>query len=381
MSQNQSQVSEIASEVEKQIRVRKPRLSAKHEKPILFGFWFLQNALSAGFINQESYDKMLGQLHVFEGIDEKVALVDEFTGQSRDVKKSLRQLVKPVRVRKTKGKVVLDVQDELVDMLVAAANGRETKVGNQGSPSASLKTPPLQPKEKKEKKEKQPKPEKQPKEKKEKKEKVVKQKKNTKTDVQAVVEEAVQEVVPVVVIEAVPEVVVEVVQEAVPEVVVEVVQEAVPDEAVPEVVSEYIILEKTPVEPVAQKETKKDTKKEKAVKEKVVKEKVVKETKKEKVVKKVVKDTKKVVAEKVVEKAVLSLQFPEPTSPDCPPPGYVNNSGDKDSGDEDSGDEDELDVSEFNYKGKDYLIDAEMNVYDSVSHEVVGKLVDGVLQT
>jgi len=401
MSQNQIQMSEVAFEVEK---VRKPHLSAKHEKPILFGVWFLQNALTAGFIEQDMFDTLLSQLNVFGGVEEKTSFVEVFFEESRDIKKNLRKLVvahnKPVKVSKPrKGKVVLDVQDDLVAMLVAAANCDEKVVVKE--------------KVVKEKKEKVVK------EKKEKvvKEKVVKEKKEkvvkSKVVAEVVEPEVVAEVVAEVQAEAEPEVEAEVVEpEVVAKVQAEVQAEVEPEvqaEVEPEVVAEVLslilpneVIEVAKTEKKTEKAEKKAEKTEKAEKkaEKTEKKPVTKTEKKpvtkpektekkaektektEKTEKKAEKTEKKPVtkAEKKVEK-IEKVEKHEPTSPDYPPPNYnANNNPDDnadDNADDDSGDE--LDVSEFVYKGKEYLIDDEKNVYDNVSHEIIGKLVDDVL--
>lgn len=147
------------------------------------------------------------------------------------------------------------------------------------------------------------------------------------------------------------------------------------------------------VPPITQEKPKKKTKKvaeepKKIVEtEEVVPDKVEKKTKTAKKTKKVVEEPKKVVeteevvdSEKVVEKPkkkTKTAKKTKKTDEEVVPDKVVEEPDVVDDSSQD--DEEELAVSVFEFQNKQYLIDDDSVVYDFLSHDEIGKFVDGNL--
>ena len=129
--------------------VRKPKLPAKTDRLLSFGFWFSQRLFDNGLIpnDLDSKNKTFQTLSMFDSLDAQNALFDSFESQSNANKKAMRLTItafhKPPKIAKsTKSKskpyttnsetkrgrkknaviVVVDNHDELISQLVRVAN-------------------------------------------------------------------------------------------------------------------------------------------------------------------------------------------------------------------------------------------------------------------
>ena len=146
--------------------VRKPKLPAKMDKLLLFGFWFSQRLFDNGLIpnDLDSKNKVFQTLSMFDSLDAQTALFDSFESQSNATKKAMRLIItafhKPPKISKsTKSKpnttnptnpetkrgrkknsllVVVDNHDELISQLVRVANEGDSSSGEPRFP----RTPP-----------------------------------------------------------------------------------------------------------------------------------------------------------------------------------------------------------------------------------------------
>lgn len=134
--------------------VRKPKLPAKTDRLLSFGFWFSQRLFDNGLIpnDLDSKNKTFQTLSMFDSLDAQNALFDSFESQSNANKKAMRLTItsfhKPPKIAKsTKSKskpyttnsetkrgrkknsllVVVDNHDELISQLVRVANSGEPR--------------------------------------------------------------------------------------------------------------------------------------------------------------------------------------------------------------------------------------------------------------
>ena len=145
--------------------VRKPKLPAKTDRLLSFGFWFSQRLFDNGLIpnDLDSKNKTFQTLSMFDSLDAQNALFDSFESQSNANKKAMRLTItafhKPPKIAKsTKSKskpyttnsetkrgrkknaviVVVDNHDELISQLVRVANSGDSSSGEPRFP----RTPP-----------------------------------------------------------------------------------------------------------------------------------------------------------------------------------------------------------------------------------------------
>ena len=122
------------------LKVKKPALSGKFSKFMVFGHWFIDRLALAGTIDETATSAARDNIHLFAQPEEQNQLFELFFAQLKDSTKSMKALIKlhnkPPKAKKEKvvkekadkkprakkgGDVVLDKQDQLVAEIVAAA--------------------------------------------------------------------------------------------------------------------------------------------------------------------------------------------------------------------------------------------------------------------
>ena len=137
-------------------RVSKPKLIAKHERYLVFGYWFTDLLRNQESIDDVVFAAMLDKLRMYESIENQIALFDLFDSElgntQKIVRKSIADYHRPPRATKkstrvasidsccdddakpkpTKGRkkkattVVVDNHDDFINQLVAVANATTT---------------------------------------------------------------------------------------------------------------------------------------------------------------------------------------------------------------------------------------------------------------
>jgi hypothetical protein len=122
------------------LKVKKPALSGKFSKFMVFGHWFIDRLALAGTIDETATSAARDSINLFAAPEEQNQLFELFFEQLKDSTKSMKALIKlhnkPPKAKKEKVvkekadkkprakkgcDVVLDKQDELVAEIVAAA--------------------------------------------------------------------------------------------------------------------------------------------------------------------------------------------------------------------------------------------------------------------
>jgi hypothetical protein len=301
-------------------KATKPKkLSAKYEKFLVFGYWFVEQLKQQNIEVDESV--LHQQLTMFSSVDEQTQYFEAFFEQLKTSTKSMKAIVKehnkpPAKAKKTKkepadkptaakksngrkkktAEVINDKQEELVAELVAAAQTEELPVVNDDKP---------------------------------------KPKYSRKPKAKPVTEETTQEPI------------------------------AVEPEAAAEVVLETVI--EAIKEPLADKPKKKTTKKESEPKETKPKETKPKEETK-------AKETKAKETKPKETKAKKTKKAEEPVKETFVEPSPIVEQQQEDEEDEDDEDDEaEIEVQKFEHKGLHYLRDYNNNnIYDHNTCELIG---------
>jgi len=122
------------------LKVKKPALSGKFSKFMVFSHWFIDRLALAGTIDETATSAARDSINLFATPEEQNQLFELFFAQLKDSTKSMKALIKlhnkPPKAKKEKvvkekadkkprakkgGEVVLDKQDQLVAEIVAAA--------------------------------------------------------------------------------------------------------------------------------------------------------------------------------------------------------------------------------------------------------------------
>ena len=136
-------------------RESKPKLPAKLERYMIFGYWFSQKLKQTDVITDEKFGEMLNELKVFESLETQQSLYESFETALGATQKTLRKMIadhhKPPKVAKAnkpkkavtvvdgqvsaskKGRkkkaseIVVDNHNDFINQLVAVANLRESE--------------------------------------------------------------------------------------------------------------------------------------------------------------------------------------------------------------------------------------------------------------
>ena len=136
-------------------RESKPKLPAKLERYMIFGYWFSQKLKQTDVITDEKFGEMLNELKVFESLETQQSLYESFDTALGATQKTLRKMIadhhKPPKVAKAnkpkkavtvvdgqvsaskKGRkkkaseIVVDNHNDFINQLVAVANLRESE--------------------------------------------------------------------------------------------------------------------------------------------------------------------------------------------------------------------------------------------------------------
>jgi hypothetical protein len=133
--------------VETNTSEKKPSLSAKLEKFMVFGYWFLDHLHNTDIISDEKFVELKEELRMYSTVEEQTEFYQQFLDDtkisSKELKKDIRDHFKPKKAQKEKvakgvnavekrgrkKKAVVNEQiDPLVAEMVAAANGEQPVV-------------------------------------------------------------------------------------------------------------------------------------------------------------------------------------------------------------------------------------------------------------
>ena len=93
MSANTLSNTVIAETKVKAPRVKKPTLSAKYSKFLVFGYGLIQSLQSQGVLNDEGVETAYGELKLLSSIDDQTQFYESVLDQSKETGKVLRKYV------------------------------------------------------------------------------------------------------------------------------------------------------------------------------------------------------------------------------------------------------------------------------------------------
>ena len=135
MSANTLSNTVIAETKVKAPRVKKPTLSAKYSKFLVFGYGLIQSLQSQGVLNDEGVETAYGELKLLSSIDDQTQFYKSVLDQSKETGNVLRKYVaqrlappKAPRAKKPRAKKEAKVEENKVD---------ETKPDNQKKKGAT----------------------------------------------------------------------------------------------------------------------------------------------------------------------------------------------------------------------------------------------------
>ena len=149
MSANTQTNTVVATQEKKE---KKPTLSAKYSKFLVFGYGFVKSLESQGVLNAEGVETAFAELKLMSSVEEQTQLYESFLAQSKETGKVMRKFValrnkppkapkaprakksdaagaeKKPRAKKT-SRVENDSENDLVSQIVTAANTVDTAPG------------------------------------------------------------------------------------------------------------------------------------------------------------------------------------------------------------------------------------------------------------
>ena len=155
-------------------RVAKPKLPAKMERNMIFGYWFANMLFSGNFIDNSIITIMYDKLRIYESLENQTDLYMKFESELNATQKTLRKLIadyhKPPKatraskksastsddpvVAQKKGRkkktteVVTDNNDDFITQLVAVANSRNDAINDTNVVTTEIVTTTTNPKKK-----------------------------------------------------------------------------------------------------------------------------------------------------------------------------------------------------------------------------------------
>jgi len=139
--------SENVENISIETKEKKPTLSGKLEKYMVFGYWFLDHLHNTNTINDEKFNELKEELRMYSKVEEQTEFYEQFLDDSKvsskEMKKDIRDHFKPKKEKKTRavkdsntvekrGRKKKEVEKEPVDPLVAemvaVANGEQPVV-------------------------------------------------------------------------------------------------------------------------------------------------------------------------------------------------------------------------------------------------------------
>jgi len=137
----------VVENVSIETKEKKPTLSAKLEKYMVFGYWFLEHLHDTETINDEKFVELKEELRMYSSLDEQIDFYEKFLDDSKittkEMKGDIRSFFKPKKEKKAKvpkdpnavekrgrkkKEIVTEPVDPLVAEMVAIANGEEPVV-------------------------------------------------------------------------------------------------------------------------------------------------------------------------------------------------------------------------------------------------------------
>ena len=127
----------VAADPEKNTSAKKPKLSAKHESLMVFGFWFVQQLGLEGEEKERAY-----ALLKLKGVDvpEQTEFYGSFTDKAAIHKAELRNFVKVPKVRKPRAPRKPKVDPAALELVQMALEPKEGVPPNAKKPRAPRKT-------------------------------------------------------------------------------------------------------------------------------------------------------------------------------------------------------------------------------------------------
>jgi hypothetical protein len=127
----------VAADPEKNTSAKKPKLSAKHESLMVFGFWFVQQLGLEGEEKERAY-----ALLKLKGVDvpEQTEFYGSFTDKAAIHKAELRTFVKVPKVRKPRAPRKPKVDPAALELVQMALEPKEGVTPNAKKPRAPRKT-------------------------------------------------------------------------------------------------------------------------------------------------------------------------------------------------------------------------------------------------
>lgn len=102
------QIPTTTQEIPTQKKVKKPRkkpLPVKYNQMLVFGYWMLSNMKSEELITSDILESMMRKLHMFDGTELQIELLDDFIKQypelNKELKKDVRSKVPPKEKKQT----------------------------------------------------------------------------------------------------------------------------------------------------------------------------------------------------------------------------------------------------------------------------------------
>lgn len=105
---SEMQIPTTTQEIPTQEKVKKPRkrpLPVKYNQMLVFGYWMLSNMKSEELITSDVLESMMRKLHMFDGTELQIELLDDFIKQypelNKELKKDVRSKAPPKEKKQT----------------------------------------------------------------------------------------------------------------------------------------------------------------------------------------------------------------------------------------------------------------------------------------